>query len=70
VSVKDGKITNVRLVKRFASWIGARADTIPAEIVKAQSLDVDAVSGATSSSKTILMAAEAALNSEPQPLAQ
>jgi uncharacterized protein with FMN-binding domain len=66
VSLENGKITDVTIVKRFASWIGARADKITKSIVAAQSLDVDSISGATSSSKAILMACQTALEGEPE----
>lgn len=42
---------------------GASAEIITDKVTEAQSLDVDIVSGATSSSKVILKAIEDALNS-------
>jgi Uncharacterized protein conserved in bacteria len=62
VSVKEHKITKIDLVKH-KNGKGAPAEVIPDRVVKAQSLDVDMVTGATSSSKVILKAIENALNS-------
>ncbi len=64
VTVKGGKITNVRLLEHKNDR-GGPAEAIVDNILKEQSLDVDVVSGATNSSKTILKAVENALNSDP-----
>jgi uncharacterized protein with FMN-binding domain len=66
VTVQGGKITDIKIVKRICSWIGKKADRITDAVIKAQSLNVDVVSGATSSSKAILKAAENALNGKPE----
>lgn len=62
VTVKDGKITDIKLLEHKNDK-GVSAETIVNEILKEQSLDVDVVSGATNSSKTILKAVENALTS-------
>lgn len=62
VTIQDHKITDIVLVKHN-NGKGAPAEVIPDKVKSAQSLDVDIVSGATSSSKVILKAIENALNS-------
>lgn len=64
VTVMDGKITDVRLLEHKYDR-GGSAEAVVHDILKEQSLDVDMVSGATNSSKTILKAVENALNSDP-----
>ena len=61
VTVEGHKITGIELVKHDNGQ-GKPAEVIPAKVVKAQSLNVDIVSGATYSSKVILKAIEDALN--------
>lgn len=61
VTVKNHEITGIELVKH-KSGQGAPAEIIPSKVVEAQILEVDAVSGATYSSKVILKAIENALN--------
>ena len=61
-TIADGRITDIELVKHFASWIGNNANTvIPARIVEQQSTRVDAVSGATNSSRVIMNAVQKAV---------
>ena len=60
VTVKDGAITDIVLVRHFHGPDHG-AEAILGRVVKAQSLRVDAVSGATYSSKVVLEAIEAAL---------
>jgi uncharacterized protein with FMN-binding domain len=60
VTVKNHVITDIQLDHRHDR--GAAAEVIPAQVVQAQSLRVDLISGATSSSKLILKAIENALN--------
>lgn len=60
VTVKDHKIEEVDLLEH-KNGRGKPAEVIPDMVVKAQSLQVDAISGATNSSKTILKAIENAL---------
>jgi uncharacterized protein with FMN-binding domain len=62
VTVKDGKMTDIELLEHKYDR-GGPAVAIVDEILKEQSLDVDVVSGATNSSKTILKAVENALES-------
>lgn len=60
VTVKDHVITDIALINH-SHGPGHGADAITGEVVEAQSLTVDAVSGATLSSKVILKAIENAL---------
>lgn len=60
VKVKDHVIEEIKLVKHD-NGLGGKAEVIPDKVIKAQSLKVDVVSGATVSSKTILKAIETAL---------
>jgi uncharacterized protein with FMN-binding domain len=62
VTVEDGKLTDIRLLKHKYDR-GGSAEAVIDDILKEQSLDVDVVSGATNSSKTIMKAVENALNS-------
>ncbi len=62
VTIRNGSIADVRLISHWASWIGKKAETIiPLRIVEKQSTNVDAVSGATNSSRVIMNAAQNAL---------
>jgi uncharacterized protein with FMN-binding domain len=61
VIIQDKKVIKVEIVEHFSSPIGKRAERIIDRIIELQSLDVDAISGATASSKTILKAVENAL---------
>ncbi len=61
VTVENHQITGIELVKH-KSGRGAPAEIIPSKVVETQTLQVDAVSGATYSSKVILKAIENALN--------
>ncbi len=61
VTVKDGEITVIDLLKH-KNERGSSAESIINEIMDAQSLDVDAVSGATNSSTVIRKAIEIALS--------
>ncbi|MBP2636993.1 MAG: FMN-binding protein [Firmicutes bacterium] len=65
VTVKDHKITEIQLI-RHKTERGQTAEMIPAKVIKAQSLQVDTISGATNSSKVILKAIEIAVNSGRQ----
>ncbi|AHV96021.1 FMN-binding protein [Paenibacillus sabinae] len=60
VSVKNGKVTRIDLLKH-KNGHGAPAEVILKEIVTKQSLEVDAVSGASNSSKVLKKAVENAL---------
>lgn len=62
VTIADGRIADVTLVKHTASWIGKKTDEIiPQRIIKHQSTRVDAISGATNSSRVIMNAAQKAI---------
>jgi uncharacterized protein with FMN-binding domain len=60
VTVTDHRIAKIDLIKHFNGQGGA-ANVIPEKVVEAQSLQVDAISGATYSSKVILLAIRDAL---------
>jgi len=61
VTVQNHILTAIELVEHSCSPIGKKAEGIIERIIRKQSLDVDVVTGATSSSKTILKAVENAL---------
>lgn len=60
VTVADQKIERIELLEH-KNGRGSLAEVIPSKVVEAQSLEVDIISGATSSSKVILKAIENAL---------
>ena len=60
VRVRDGRITDI-VILRHREGRGEAAEGITGHIIAAQSLDVDVVSGATGSGRTIIEAVEAAL---------
>lgn len=60
VGVKEHKITEINIVKHD-NGLGKKAERIVDQIISRQSLNVEVVSGATSSSKAILKAVEVAL---------
>ena len=64
VAIDSGKITAVEVVKHNETpGVGTKAiETLPAKIIKANSTKVDAVTGASVSSKGILMAVNQALD--------
>ncbi|MDL2232024.1 FMN-binding protein [Ruminococcaceae bacterium OttesenSCG-928-L11] len=61
VEVRDHSIADVRITEHD-NGRGAPAEAITGEVIRQQSVEVDAVSGATFSSKTILKAIENALS--------
>ena len=61
VSVRGGRLTDIRLLSHMHGP-GHGADAILERVLASQSLGVDAVSGATYSSKVVLKAIETALN--------
>ncbi len=63
VVVKDQRIVSIILLKH-RNGQGQDAETIPSEVVRSQSLQVDTISGATYSSIVILKAIEDALLAE------
>lgn len=62
VSVTEHKITNIKIIEH-ENGLGGKAEKIVDNIISRQSLEVDAVSGATVSSKCIIKAIENALQS-------
>jgi uncharacterized protein with FMN-binding domain len=62
VTVSDNRIVSVELIEH-RNGQGDGAEAIPSRVVAAQSLQVDSVSGATYSSKVILLAIGDALSS-------
>ena len=65
VIVKNNQIISVELLS-YRHGQNMKLDELPDRIVQAQSLDVDAVSGATLTSKTVLLAVERALKGESE----
>jgi uncharacterized protein with FMN-binding domain len=61
VVVADHKITGIDLVKHNTGK-GQAAEALPAKVVETQSLKVDTITGATYSSKVILLAIQDALS--------
>jgi uncharacterized protein with FMN-binding domain len=62
VTITDGRIAEIELVKHFASWKGKKpGEVIPQRIISQQSTRVDAVSGATNSSRVIMNAVQKAV---------
>ena len=62
VTIKDDKITNVEIVSNNETKGKEALAVIPKEIIEKHSTEVDAVSGATMTSKGIMMAVNDALN--------
>lgn len=63
VDVKDHQITQVRILEH-RNGMGQAAEAIVDSVTEQQSVQVDAVTGATMSSQTILKAIENAIGSE------
>lgn len=61
VVIEDHKIIGIDL-KKHTNGKGQAAEVLPQKVLEAQSLKVDMVSGATHSSKTILLAIQDALS--------
>lgn len=62
VSIVGGRIANVECLEHQASWKGKKAEEIiPQRIVSEQSTRVDAVTGATNSSRVIMNAVQRAV---------
>jgi uncharacterized protein with FMN-binding domain len=61
VTVQNNKIAAINIIKHTCSPIGKKAEKITGKVIEQQSLNVDAISGATGSSKAILKAVENAL---------
>jgi uncharacterized protein with FMN-binding domain len=64
VLIAGGHIEKVTIVEH-RNGMGSSAEVIVNDVVERQSLEVDAVSGATRSSKVILKAIEIALTRQP-----
>ncbi|MDR1540552.1 MAG: FMN-binding protein [Clostridiales bacterium] len=62
VTVEDEKISDIDIMEH-QNGLGGKAERIADSVIANQSLNVDAVTGATGSSKTILKAIENALQS-------
>jgi uncharacterized protein with FMN-binding domain len=63
VLIYSGKISEIILTGSSGSWIGHKADkVIPERIIEKQSTNVDAVTGATNSSRVIMNAVQDALS--------
>jgi len=62
VTVKDSKIASVEIVSNNETKGREALDVVPKEIIEKQSTDVDTVSGATMTSKGIMMAVNDALS--------
>jgi uncharacterized protein with FMN-binding domain len=60
VTVSAGEITNIELIEH-RNGLGKKAERILDDVIQGQNLNVDAISGATLSSKTILKSIEDAL---------
>lgn len=65
VTVENHQITAIDLIEH-KNGQGAAAESIPESVLEKQSLNVDIVSGATYSSKVILLAIENALSNPEQ----
>jgi len=61
VNIENNKISNIEIIQHRRSPFGKKAENIIEHIIERQSLDIDAVSGATASSISILKAIENAL---------
>ena len=61
VNIQNSVITSIQII-RHRNGRGEKAEAIVPRIIDAQNLDVDVISGATYSSKAILLAAEDALS--------
>lgn len=61
VTIEDERIVTIEIVKHRA-WKGRKAESvIPKRIIEAQSTEVDAVTGATNSSRVIINAVQKAI---------
>lgn len=60
VTVTEYKITNIKIIEH-ENGLGGKAEKIVDDVISRQSLEVDAVSGATVSSKCIIKTIENAL---------
>jgi len=61
VNVQNNRISNIKIIEHKRSPIGKKAEVLIDHVIEKQSLEIDAVSGATGSSISILKAIENAL---------
>jgi uncharacterized protein with FMN-binding domain len=62
VTIHSGRIIDAELISHFSSWKGRKAEEIILKrIIKHQSTRVDAVTGATNSSRVIMNAVQRAV---------
>lgn len=61
VKLKDHSITGIELIKHD-TFLGKKAETLVDSVIHYQTIELDAVSGATVSSKVLLKSIENALN--------
>ena len=61
VKVENGAYSSIQLIQHF-NGRGKKAEVIISDVLEAQSLEVDVITGATGSSKAILKAIENAKN--------
>lgn len=64
VTIKDNKIEDIRILEHLNGQ-GKAAEQITDKIIELQKINVDSISGATYSSKVILLAVENALKKSP-----
>jgi len=58
VILQNNRIINIEIIEHLRSPVGKKAENIIGQIIERQNLDIDAISGATASSKAILKAVE------------
>jgi uncharacterized protein with FMN-binding domain len=63
VSISDGRIEGIKVTDDVAITLEEPRTQLIDRVIKSQAVDVDAVSGATATSKAYLLAIEAALSS-------
>lgn len=67
VTVSSGKVTEIEVVKSATKPVRGITEPLFERVIKAQSLHVDTISGATITSKAYLKSVESALASESGP---
>jgi uncharacterized protein with FMN-binding domain len=60
-TVRDGKVTDIEIIKSHDSYLGIKAREVLDRVIDEQSLQVDCVTGATNASKAFLKSTENAL---------
>ncbi|KUO71031.1 MAG: hypothetical protein APF77_15145 [Clostridia bacterium BRH_c25] len=65
VNIKDHRIGKIDVISNRDTEHAKKAESVISRILEKQSLDVDVVSGATTTSKALLKAIENALNTSP-----